>query len=251
MKETFSTEENLYQQFMKGYKLAFSNKLIHFVLIPLIINISIFIGLSIFIYYKFSGYYNYFLTILPSWLSWLHYLLVPLFFLIILFIVSFFFSTIANWIASPFNGILAEKAEAILENKPIEPVSFQDIIKDIPRVTSRELQKLKYFFPRFIIISITFFIPGFGQTFSPIILIIFNAWMMSIQYCDYSFDNHKVNFKLMIKILKKHKFKSFLFGIVISFLSVIPIINLIIMPVAICSATVIWVENLKCNEILE
>ena len=117
MKETLSTEESLYKQFIKGYKLAFSNKLIHFVLIPLIINISIFIGLSVLIYYKFNEYYNYFLIILPSWLSWLHYLLFPLFFIIILFIISFFFSTVANWIAAPFNGILAEKAEAASSEK--------------------------------------------------------------------------------------------------------------------------------------
>nr|VXZ81975.1 putative sulfate transport protein CysZ [Klebsiella pneumoniae] len=50
----------------------------------------------------------------PDWLQWLNYLLWPVVVLSILLVFGYFFSTIANWIAAPFSGLLAEQLEARL-----------------------------------------------------------------------------------------------------------------------------------------
>ena len=69
--------------------------------------------------------------------------------------------------------------------------------------------------------------------------------MMAIQYKDYPFDNHKISFDDMRSFLQAHKGLSFSFGITTSIFSMIPIINLVVMPVAICGATALWVEQYK------
>jgi CysZ protein len=48
----------------------------------------------------------------PDWLQWLNYLLWPVVVISVLLVFGYFFSTIANWIAAPFNGLLAEQLEA-------------------------------------------------------------------------------------------------------------------------------------------
>lgn len=46
------------------------------------------------------------MSYVPDWLQWLSYLLWPLAVISVLLVFGYFFSTIANWIAAPFNGLL-------------------------------------------------------------------------------------------------------------------------------------------------
>ena len=72
--------------------------------------------------------------------------------------------------------------------------SFADIVKDTPRTLSREWCKFRYYLPRAIgFLLLSWLIPVIGQ----IIWFLFVAWMMAVQYKDYPFDNHKINFDLM------------------------------------------------------
>jgi len=115
-------------------------------------------------------------------------------------------------------------------------------VKDIPRTLGREFAKLAYYIPRALGFLLLFFIlPVFGQ----ILWFLFSAWMMAIQYCDYPFDNHKVAFKDMRRTLNQSRGNCFSFGIGVSIFSMIPIVNFLVMPVAICGATAMWVDNLK------
>ncbi|WP_057831956.1 sulfate transporter CysZ [Colwellia sp. TT2012] len=226
--------------FLKGFSLIKQKGVRRFVIIPLIINTLLFSIAFYFVYLELASYMTSIMAWLPSWLDWLSVILWPLAVLTILVIFSFVFSTVANWLAAPFNGLLSEKMEAILRGQQAPKGEMLDIVKDIPRTLSREWQKLSYYLPR----AIGFFImlwvlPILGQ----IIWFLFIAWMMAIQYKDYPFDNHKVPFAKMKEILKQNQGLSYSFGITVTVFSMIPIVNLIVMPVAICGATALWVDH--------
>ena len=119
---------------------------------------------------------------------------------------------------------------------------FSDIIKDLPRIFKRELQKLVYFLPRMLLCAVLYFIPVFGQIIAPFIWFAFAGWMMAIQYADFAFDNHKIGFKEMKSALSKRLGKNLTFGMLVSFLTTVPLINFIIMPIAVCGATAFWVD---------
>ena len=68
---------------------------------------------------------------------------------------------------------------------------------------------------------------------------------MAIQYCDYPFDNHKVSFDIMKNALGNQRTQSLTFGGLVTCCTFVPVINLLIMPVAVCGATVMWVENYR------
>ena len=65
---------------------------------------------------------------------------------------------------------------------------------------------------------------------------------MCIQYSDYAFDNHKVSFKIMSETLKQHRSKNFTFGATVLLCTMIPLLNIVIMPIAVCGATAMWVD---------
>jgi CysZ protein len=226
--------------FFKGFSLIREKGVRRFVFIPLVINALLFSVAFYFVYLELNFYMEKMMAWLPSWLDWLSVILWPLAVLTVLVIFSFIFSTVANWLAAPFNGLLSEKMEAILHGQNTPKGNMLDIVTDIPRTLSREWQKLSYYVPR----AIGFFIillvlPIFGQ----IIWFLFIAWMMAIQYKDYPFDNHKIPFTQMKEMLKQNQGLSYSFGITVALFSMIPIINLVVMPVAICGATALWVDH--------
>jgi len=226
----------------KGFELIRLKGIRRFVLIPLLINLILFSIAFYFMFIELEHYMAKLMNWLPSWLDWLNALLWPLAVLTILVLFSFIFSTAANWLAAPFNGLLSEKVEKLLIGKSAVSGSTLDVIKDIPRTLDREWRKLVYYLPRAIgFFIIMWILPVIGQ----VIWFLFVAWMMAVQYKDYPFDNHKIPFPVMKQVLKQHRGLSYSFGISVAIFAMIPIVNLIIMPVAICGATALWVDHYR------
>ncbi len=232
--------------FFLGFELISKPGIRLFVLLPLLVNVLLFGTAFYFLFAQIDPLVLWVTDLIPDWLEWLKqgvaFFVWPLAVFIILLFSAFIFGTLANWIAAPFNGLLAERIELILTGKEPDGGAMLELVKDIPRTIGREFVKLVYYIPRAVVFLIIFFLlPVIGQ----IIWFLFTAWMMAVQYCDYPFDNHKVKFTTMRKALAKRKGLSFSFGIMVTVCSMVPILNFIVMPVAICGATAMWVDNYR------
>lgn len=234
--------------FFQGFSLIKTKGLKRFVFFPLAINLILFSVAFYYLFGEISASILWLTDLIPDWewLSWLKhglsYIIWPIAVITILLIFALIFGTLANWIAAPFNGLLAEKVEQYLTGQPMDDTGLMDVFKDIPRTLGRELSKLTYYLPRAIGFLLLFFIlPLVGQ----VLWFLFSAWMMAIQYCDYPCDNHKISFADMKRILLANRSQSFSFGITVSVFSLIPIVNFLVMPVAVCGATALWVDRLK------
>lgn len=231
--------------FATGWKLVRLPGIRRYVVMPLLLNVLLLGSAFYWLFKRLGVWIPALMAQVPDWLQWLGYVLWPLSVISILLVFSYFFSTIANWIAAPFCGLLAEQLEARLTGKALPDSGWAGIIKDIPRIMKREWQKLAYYLPRALGLLLLYFIPGFGQTVAPVLWFLFSAWMLAIQYCDYPFDNHKVGFQQMRTALRQHKTANMQFGAMVSLFTMIPILNLAIMPVAVCGATAMWVDRYR------
>jgi CysZ protein len=231
--------------FLQGFKLISQPGLRTFVLVPLCINLLLFSGAFYALYLQLGPLMDSLMSRVPDFLSWLHYLLWPILLLCILFIFSYLFSTVANLISAPFNGLLAEKVEQHLTGQPVNDDGLKQVIKDIPRALKREVDKMVYFIPKAIGCLILFLIPVIGQTVAPVLWFLLSCWMMAIQYVDYGFDNHKLSFPVMRDTLKTKRMSNLSFGCIATILSAIPIVNLIVMPVGVCGGTAMWVAHYR------
>ncbi|OTA17728.1 sulfate transporter CysZ [Xenorhabdus beddingii] len=234
----------------QGWRLITRSGIKRFVLLPLLANILLLGGSFWWLYQKLDSWIQWTLDKIPNWMQWLSFLIWPLAVISILLIFTYFFSTLANFIASPFNGLLAEKLEADLTGIPAPDTGIIGLLKDTPRILKRELVKILYYIPRALVLLLLYFIPGIGQTIAPVLWFIFSAWMLLIQYCDYPFDNHKVSFSAMRSTLRQDKIDNLQFGAAVSILTMIPIVNLFIMPVAVCGATAMWVDRYRAQHAL-
>jgi len=228
-----------------GFKLIFRPGIRLYALIPIFINLILFILLASVLRHYFTDFLAWFDKQIPHWLQWLNILLKLFFWLIILLVWTYTFTFFANLLSAPFNGLLAEQVELYLlgktETNPIKPLA---LLKDIPRSLGRQFRYLGYFLPRAFLILCLFFLPG-GQLLVPPLWFIFNAWTMAIQYLDYPMDNHKVSFADMKQQLGAQRLTSLGFGASIVLLTMIPLVNLLVMPAAVAGATQLWLRNFK------
>jgi CysZ protein len=231
------------QYLREGLKLVLSPGLRLFVLLPLAINLILFIGLIGFAVQEFNGWLHALMPNPDGWLSFLSWILWPVFFVLILLMVFFTFTTLANIIAAPFNGFLSEKVEVVVRGEdPFPPFRWSELVAMVPRTLGRELRKLGYFLPRAIGLFILSFIPGLNIIAAPL-WVLFGIWMMCVQYIDYPADNNKLGWNEMLAWLREKRWQSLGFGGSVYLALLIPGVNVVMMPAAVAGATLFWVRE--------
>ncbi len=226
---------------LQGFGLVFRPGLRRYVLVPLLVNLII-LGLAIWGGSTlFEGFLDRFLPE-EGWLSYLRWLIWPLFALGVALLVIFGFTAIANLIAAPFNSLLAEKVERLVLGSVPEPVSFQQVIRDLPRTLGSELRKLGYFLARAIPLLVLFLIPGLNLA-APFLWALFGAWFLALEYSDYPLGNHGMLFREQRERLGRDRLGALGFGGGVTLLTLIPLVNLAAMPAAVAGATLLTLRE--------
>ncbi len=218
-----------------------------FVLIPLAINMVLFGGALWWGAQQVGALGALVSNWLPGWLEWLSWLLWPVFFLLALLFVGYGFSIVANLIAAPFNGYLAEKTEHLLRGSPVATENnWRTLLLLVPRSIGRELRKLVYFAPLLLGVFLLSLVPGINAVAAPLGFLV-ASWMMALQYLDYPIDNHAMSFSSVKQAARQQRLTSLGFGGAVMLGTMIPILNLIIMPAAVCGATSYWVRDIRAG----
>ena len=230
------------QYAMQGFSLCIKPQICLFVVIPLLINTLIFALVIIYGAHQLNEFINNFLT---DWWEWLAWILWPLFAILTLTIVFFCFSIIANLVAAPFNGFLAEAVEQHITGiKTAEDGGLARLPTEMKKAVVSESRKFLYFLLHAIPLFILFFIPVVNFV-APVIWFLFGAWMLSLEYMDFPMGNHGMLFPEIRKSLRKRRPLSVGFGTGVMLLTLIPFLNFMAIPVAVCGATKMWVEKIR------
>lgn len=227
--------------FLRGVRLIFAPGIRTYVLVPLAVNVVVFSALIYFGAGQFQALLDW---LLPGWLDWLQWVLLPLFFIIALFIVFFTFSLVGNLIAAPFNGLLAEAVECHLTGTTIPGGNWKKMVAEIGRTIVSELRKLAYIVLWGIPALLLFVIPGLNVA-APFIWLLFGAWMMAISYIDYPMGNHGLTFPDQRRRLGERRYLALGFGGAVMCALAVPVVNFVVIPAAVAGATVLWVERLQ------
>lgn len=230
---------------LRGLKLIAQPGLRRFVMIPLLVNILVFSLLIWLGVDQFEGLIQRFLPGEESWFHWLRWLLWPLFAIALVLVVFYTFTLVANLIAAPFNGLLAEKVELYLGGSlPTQTTDFKRLLADILPSILAELRKLSYFLLRAIPLLILFLIPGLNLA-APFLWLAFSIWFLALEYVDYPMANHGLRFPEQRRRLAKSRYTALAFGGSLTLLMMVPILNFVAMPAAVAGATVYWKERLE------
>lgn len=231
--------------FLDGARLIVKPGFRRFILIPLLINVIIFIGATIALFIAFQDVFDWVHSWMPSWLSFLTWILWPILGLLLLVVYGYSFNLITNFIAAPFFGLLAEKIETQITGVAPPDESWGELI---PRTLLRESIKLWYFITRgllvFLIFVVLFFIPGVNFI-GAAIGVVWGCWCMAVQYLDYPADNHKLEFPELRRRLNQQPLTSYSYGGIVLLGSMVPIINIFVTPIAVAGATLYWINDIS------
>jgi len=242
------------QYFFQGIPMIFSDEIKKYVVIPFLINIVLFIGGIYFLATQYETLIAWLTPDTPSWLpdfmsgifEWFIGLLWLLFAAVALIIIFFGFTMVANIVGAPFNAYLAAAVENKLTGKqPIDPRT--SIVKIVIESLAGELQKILYFIVWAIPLLIISFIPVINVA-SPILWVLFSAWMLTLQYADYPLGNRGYNFSKIRYTLSKYKMLSLGFGGSATVATMIPVLNFLVMPVSVAGATIMAVKSFNNDD---
>jgi CysZ protein len=221
-----------------------------YVLLPLMLNIGLFICLFVF---GFSYITESIGPMIASWMpgwEWLASIVAVMVFVLVFTVfmpvLSMLFSIFGAMIIAPFCGLLADKTARL--HSPNHPFPEVPLSKMIANSIVREVRKLMYFIPRVIILLILSFIPVINIVM-PLVWLIFGAWMLALQYADFAADNDGYSFNQTKDLLWQKKNHAIGMGIVIYFIALIPILNFIVIPVSVIAGTLLWIEQIRNEQI--
>ncbi len=234
------------KQLLAGLRLLLKPGIRIYVLIPFTMNSLLFAAVIFFGASSLNDLIDWLTSNFP-WTSWLSWLLWPVFAFISMTIVFFCFSIIANLIAAPFNGFLAEAVAAHLNKTPPDrPFTLKTLPAELSSAFRIEIIKLSYFLVRALPLLLLFFIP-FVQAFAPFLWFIFGAWMLALEYMEYPMGNEGILFPQVRQTLAGRRSLTLSFGSSVMLLTMIPVVNFIAMPAAVAAATKIWIEQLNAD----
>ena len=235
---------------LDGFKLIFKSGIRMFVVIPLLINTVLF---SLVIFFGAHEIINlsHWLSSTWHWAEWLVWIIWPLFVIVSITVVFYCFTLVANLIAAPFNGYLAEAVEYHLAGaRPGGDSSLSALPREIIVSLKNELHKFGYFMVRALPLLVLFLIPMLN-TVAPFVWMVFCSWLIALEYLDFPMSNHGIHFAQIRDKLKPHRDLCLGFGLAALLLTMIPFVNFLAMPVAVTGATKLWVEQLKPGHAVE
>jgi CysZ protein len=222
-----------------GLKLLAAPRVRPFVIVPLLANVLLF-GLAVAVGAHHLD------AVMERWLpGWLEWLLWPVFALLACAVLFFGFTLIANLIAAPFNGALAEAAEAHLRGSASGgSFAWRDLPAETITALVSELRKLAYLGLRAVPLAILSFVPGVNLI-APLLWLLFGAWALVIEYADFPMGNHGLYFPEQRRLLASRRRLSLGFGTAVMLMTLIPFLNFIVVPAAVCGATRLWVQHYR------
>lgn len=227
---------------LQGIRLIARPALRRFVVVPLVVNVLVFsAGIATGVAW-FEGFIASLQARVPSWLQWLDWVLWPLFVLLILAVVFYGFGLLANLIAAPFNGLLAEQTERLLTGRAAsQEGSPWRLFKELAPTLIDELKKILYASVLAIPFVFLLFVPLVG----PLLWFLYTAWILAFQYSDYPLGNHGLKLKAIRRRLGTRRLTSLGFGAAVAGMGMVPVLNFIVMPAAVAGATALWLRELK------
>jgi len=222
----------------RGLKMLGQPDLRQFVWLPLFINLAVY-ALGV---WAAAHYFSAMLDgLIPAWLEWLRWLLWPVFALLLSVIVFFSFTLIANLIAAPFYGPLAEKV-LIQSGIALPAAESHGILKSMAVDLATEVRRMLYFALRALPLLLITYIPGINIA-APFLWVLFGAWSLSLEYFSYPLEAQGMGFDQQRNLAAAHRLESMGFGGAVMLGLSIPVFNILIPPAAVIGATLYVVEQ--------
>lgn len=223
--------------FADGVSLTREPKLLRYAWIPALLSLAIVSAVLAYAFGCVEEFSDFLVARLPSWLGFLHFILVPLLYLFGVLTSAWLAGLLAAVIASPLLGDLSLATEQITEPESApQPPSF---FAGLASAMGREGRKLIYYLPRLIGVAVLSVVPVINVA-APLAWLLFGAWTLAVQFADYPAENRGLPFQATLTRLKAHRGTALGFGACATLALGVPLLNFLLVPVAVVGGTLLW-----------
>ncbi len=229
---------------IRSIKIVFSDwKVFRLAIMPMLVNILLFVGFFFaFNYFSYEISSRVFEESTQVWywyaLSWL---IGVALFIVSIFIVLFGFVVVGLIVAAPFNDMLAAAVEKKVTGTVKETgMSIWGLVK---YTVKNEIRKMAVIILVQGSLFLVNFIPGVGQMIFVVVSPAFLALVMAYEFTGYTLDRRGLSFSEKRKYLTSKFGLSMGFGLGVVVTLIIPIVNLLLLPLAVTGGTLLVIEN--------
>lgn len=223
---------------IEGFRMLVQPGLRRFVLLPAAGNIVLFAaaaGLALW------GLELALATWLPDQAGWLRWLLFPLLIVGLLIGSLFAFTVLANLLLGPFLGLLASKVNDRLGGPPAAP--GEGMLPDLLRDAGMELRRLGYILLCGAGVLLIGFVPVLNLLAAPLGLLL-TAWMLAMEHAAHSLGLRRMTLSEQLRFLRLNRLGALGFGFASMGALLVPGLNLVLLPAAVCGMTLFVHERL-------
>lgn len=230
--------------FSPSVKMILKNKVNLFLaMIPIIIGILVYWFLGTWVYEGIMGWGSQQIEQYISSNSFgsiVYYLIATILSIMLFFLVNWTFVLVVALIASPFNDIMSARIEKLLKKE--EPLGFSDSFSSLGnnlfKTFLNEIKKITFI----VILTLFSLLFGYIPFLTPLSVLI-AVVLLAVEFLDFSWSRHGLTFRSCLRDIRKniidYAFGGAFFFIIVS----IPILNLIVPPLATSYFTTLWVKN--------
>lgn len=221
-----------------GFRMLVQPGLRRFVLLPALGNALLFLLASGLALWALEAGLQ---TWLPEQAGWLRWVLFPLLVAALLIACLFAFTLLGNLLLGPFLGALAAKVNARLGGPP--PVAGEGLLKDLMRDARMELRRLGYVLLCLGGVLVLGLVPGLNLLAAPLGLSV-AAWLLALEHAAHALGLRQLPLSEQLGFLRRHRIAALSFGFASMAGLLVPLLNLVLLPAAVCGMTLFIHERL-------
>jgi len=250
---TVKVRRNFVVNFSRGFFAPFRSvrilrnnpRLLPYIIIPFLINLTVFSG-AVYLGLDFFG--TTVVEQLPQGDAWywaaLYWLVWTLAVLVTTVLVFFTFTVVGNLIASPFNDLLSERTEQALNDVTNDEVfSIGQFLSDAWRTVLMEAKKMLVFVVAMVLILPLNLLPGVGNGIYTVLAVGLTLFFLSFEYLGFVMVRKHKFFSEQKSYIFARKFLMLGFSCGVMVLLAIPLFQMFCIPLAVIGVTRLWCEE--------
>ena len=249
------------QRFVAGFLSPFRSAsflwghpgLIRFILFPFLINLLVFTAAV------WAGLHFFATTVVPSipqgdawYWALVAYLLWVIAVLLTMVLVFFSFSLVGTWLASPFNDLLSQRTEELLNGRSSDqPFVLRGFFVGALQTLADEGKKALVFLLGMGLLLLLNLLPGLGTFLFGVLSVFWTLIFLVLEFTGYIASRKGMRFASQRRYLLQRKLAMFGFGCGLLCLLAIPLLQFVAIPLGVVGATRLWCADPPAADTLE
>lgn len=160
-----------------------------------------------------------------------------------LFVVSVVvFWVVGNMLSSPFYDVMAEKTEALLLDRPEQPFDWRIVLGDAWLSIRHSALGLGMYIVVMVLLFSLNLIPGIGSALYTVLSWTASVFFVAREMMDIPLSRRRTPFRDKLRWMSEHKALLAGLGSSCMLLLMVPLVDLVVMPVAVMGGTLLFVH---------